>query len=63
MTDYARRCRFGVTPWERYRSAAAVSIAAKLDREKADFSSRDRSRLATRARHRGPYRTDLRCRR
>jgi hypothetical protein len=32
MTNYARMYRFGVTPWERYVTAAA-SIAARLDRE------------------------------
>ena len=33
MTNYARMYRFGVTPWERYTTAAAASIAARLDRE------------------------------
>lgn len=33
MTNYARMYRFGITPWEGYRSAAAASIAALLDRE------------------------------
>ena len=33
MTNYARMYRFGVTPWERYATAAAASIAARLDRE------------------------------
>ncbi|TDD84533.1 class I SAM-dependent methyltransferase [Actinomadura darangshiensis] len=31
--------RFGLTPWERYGKAAAASIAALLDREKAERSS------------------------
>lgn len=35
MTNYARMYRFGFTPWERYGQAAAESIAARLDREKA----------------------------
>ena len=35
MTNYARMYRFGITPWERYRTAAAASIAALLDREEA----------------------------
>ena len=33
MTTYARMYRFGITPWERYATAAAASIAARLDRE------------------------------
>jgi hypothetical protein len=33
MTNYARMYRLGITPWERYRDAAAASIAAVLDRE------------------------------
>ena len=33
MTNYARLYRFGFTPWERYATAAAASIAARLDRE------------------------------
>ena len=36
MTNYARMYRLGITPWERYRTAAAASIAALLDREQAD---------------------------
>ena len=36
MTNYARMYRFGVTPWERYRTVAAASIAALLDREEAE---------------------------
>lgn len=36
MTNYARMYRFGFTPWERYGQAAAESIAAGLDREKAE---------------------------
>jgi SAM-dependent methyltransferase len=31
--NYARMYRFGITPWERYGTAAAGSIAALLDRE------------------------------
>ena len=38
MTNYARLYRFGFTPWERYATAAAASIAARLDREEADRS-------------------------
>jgi SAM-dependent methyltransferase len=38
MTKYALFYRFGVTPWERYGSAAAASIAALLDREETDRS-------------------------
>ena len=33
MTNYARMYRFGITPWERYATASAASIAAVLDRE------------------------------
>jgi len=36
VTNYALMYRFGITPWERYRTAAAASIAAKLDREVAE---------------------------
>lgn len=35
---YAAMYRLGVTPWERYGSAAAGSIAAHLDREEAERS-------------------------
>jgi hypothetical protein len=28
MTNYSRMYRFGITPWERYATAAAASIAA-----------------------------------
>jgi len=38
MTNYARMYRFGITPWERYATAAAASIAALLDREESDRS-------------------------
>lgn len=38
MRRYALLYRFGVTPWERYGTAAAASIAALLDREEADRS-------------------------
>ena len=38
MTNYARMYRFGITPWERYATAAAASIAARLDREEAERS-------------------------
>lgn len=44
MTNYARMYRLGMTPWEKYGSAAAASIAAALDREE-----RDRSRPLGRA--------------
>ena len=36
MTNYARMYQFGITPWERYRTAAAASIAARLDSEQAE---------------------------
>ena len=38
MTNYARLYRFGITPWERYATAAAASIAARLDREETGRS-------------------------
>ena len=38
MTNYARMYRFGITPWERYATAAASSIAALLDREETGRS-------------------------
>jgi SAM-dependent methyltransferase len=38
MTNYARMYRFGITPWERYATVAAASIAAQLDREEAERS-------------------------
>jgi SAM-dependent methyltransferase len=38
MTNYARMYRFGITPWERYGTAAAASIAALLDREETGRS-------------------------
>ena len=38
MSGYALAYRLGVTPWERYRTAAAASIGALLDREEADRS-------------------------
>jgi hypothetical protein len=38
MANYARLYRFGITPWERYATAAAASIAALLDREEAGRS-------------------------
>jgi SAM-dependent methyltransferase len=34
-TGYALLYRFGITPWERYVTAAAASIATLLDREEA----------------------------
>ena len=36
MKGYALAYRFGVTPWERYGTAAATSIGALLDREEAE---------------------------
>src|SRR5215469_11595297 len=38
MMNYARLYRFGFTPWERYRTVAAASIAARLDREETGRS-------------------------
>lgn len=44
MSKYARMYQLGIRPWERYRDAAAVSIAALFDREE-----RERSRPLGRA--------------
>jgi SAM-dependent methyltransferase len=38
MTNYALMYRFGITPWERYRTVAAASIAALLDLEEIERS-------------------------
>jgi SAM-dependent methyltransferase len=38
MTNYARMYRWGITPWERYREAAATSIGTLLDREQSKRS-------------------------
>ncbi len=38
MSKYAWLYRFGMRPWERYGTAAAVSIAALLDREEGERS-------------------------
>ena len=38
MANYALMYRFGITPWERYRTVAAASIAALLDREETERS-------------------------
>jgi SAM-dependent methyltransferase len=38
MPNYARMYRFGITPWERYRTVAAASITALLDREETGRS-------------------------
>jgi SAM-dependent methyltransferase len=38
VTNYARMYRFGITPWERYGTAAAASISALLDREVTERS-------------------------
>jgi SAM-dependent methyltransferase len=38
MTNYALMYRFGITPWERYRTVAAASIAALLDLEETERS-------------------------
>jgi SAM-dependent methyltransferase len=38
VPNYARMYRFGFTPWERYGTAAAASIADLLDREEKERS-------------------------
>jgi SAM-dependent methyltransferase len=38
MTNYARMYRLGITPWEKYGTTAAASIAALLDREQHERS-------------------------
>lgn len=40
MTNYARMYRLGIRPWERYGRAAGASVAALLDREKAEPGGR-----------------------
>jgi SAM-dependent methyltransferase len=40
MTNYARLYRVRFTPWEGYRTVAAASIAARLDREETERSGR-----------------------
>jgi len=58
MTNYARLYRFGFTPWERYATAAAASIAARLDREEAE-RSRPRGRALDLGCGRGLYTPEL----
>lgn len=58
MTNYALMYRFGITPWERYRTAAASSIGAKLDREVAE-RSRPLGRALDLGCGRGRYTTEL----
>ena len=58
MTNYARLYRVGFTPWERYRTAAAASIAALLDREETG-RSRPLGRALDLGCGRGQYTPDL----
>jgi SAM-dependent methyltransferase len=58
MTNYARMYRFGITPWERYATVAAASIAALLDREEAE-RSRPLGRALDLGCGRGRYTPDL----
>lgn len=58
MTNYARMYRFGMTPWERYRTEAAASITALLDREGAE-RSRPLGRALDLGCGRGQYTPDL----
>ena len=58
MTNYARLYRFGFTPWERYGTAAAASIAALLDREETE-RSRPLGRALDLGCGRGQYTPDL----
>ena len=45
MTNYARMYRFGITPWERYATAAASSIAAYWRGVASGISPPSRPRL------------------
>ena len=58
MTNYARMYRFGIRPWERYRTAAAASITALLDREETE-RSRPLGRALDLGCGRGQYTPDL----
>ena len=58
MTNYARMYRFGITPWERYATAAASSIAVRLDREETG-RSRPLGRALDLGCGRGLYTLDL----
>ena len=58
MTKYARMYRFGITPWERYGTAAATSIATLLDREENE-RSRPLGRALDLGCGRGQYTPDL----
>jgi SAM-dependent methyltransferase len=55
---YATMYRLGYTPWERYGSAAAGSIAARLDREEAE-RSRPLGRVLDLGCGRGQYAAEL----
>lgn len=58
MTNYARMYRFGITPWERYGTRAAASIAALLDREETERGS-PLGRALDLGRGRGQYTPEL----
>ncbi|HLN77896.1 MAG TPA: methyltransferase domain-containing protein [Nocardioidaceae bacterium] len=58
MTNYARMYRFGITPWERYGTAAAASIATLLDREENE-RSRPLGRALDLGAGRGQYTPEL----
>lgn len=58
MTNYALMYRFGITPWERYRTAAAASIAALLDQEETE-RSRPLNRALDLGCGRGKYTSEL----
>jgi SAM-dependent methyltransferase len=58
MSKYARMYRFGITPWERYGTAAAASISMLLDREE-DERSRPLGRALDLGCGRGQYTPEL----
>jgi len=58
MSRYALFYRFGLTPWERYRTAAAASIEALLDREEVE-RSRPLGRVLDLGCGRGQYTPEL----
>jgi hypothetical protein len=55
MTNYARMYRFGITPWERYRTVAAARISALRDREETERSRPSRPCARPRLRSRSVH--------
>jgi hypothetical protein len=55
MTNYARMYRFGITPWEGYRTVAAARISALRDREETERSRPSRPCARPRLRSRSVH--------